>query len=49
MKRSGPPYDAAIWFVIITGTIGTIVHLTMLNCHKPFCGGAQNGQTRCYD
>ena len=27
MKRSGPPYDAAIWLVIIFGTIGTIVHL----------------------
>ena len=27
MKRSSPPYDAAIWFAIITGTIAVVAHL----------------------
>ena len=27
MSRSGPPYDAAIWFAVISGTVAVIAHI----------------------
>lgn len=29
MKAEGPPYWAAIWFVLITGSIATTIHLVL--------------------
>jgi hypothetical protein len=42
MTRSGPPYWAAIWFVIITGTIATAVHLA----YGPFPHAATGSRTQ---
>jgi hypothetical protein len=42
MTRSGPPYWAAIWFVIITGTIATAVHLA----YGPFPHAAAGSRTQ---
>ena len=30
MKAEGPPYWAAIWFVLIAGSIATTIHLVLL-------------------
>ena len=42
MTQSGPPYWAAIWFVIITGTIATAVHLA----YGPFPHAARQSRTQ---
>lgn len=31
MTRSGPPYDAFIWFVVVSGSIAVIAHIILYN------------------
>jgi hypothetical protein len=40
MKAQGPPYLAAIWFVVIAGSIGVTIHLVLLL--RPFLAPSPN-------